>query len=136
MTAYRDLPCGWSPAPEDVYSDLHMWRKFLSRPALRAGSSFAVTTLKFGARQWDGLPPSALVTALARYEARLRDPGERAALRATALDAAARKVRPRYLPAWIAEHPAGGLRASRIRVGGALARRCRKVASRVGGGAR
>ena len=135
-TAYRGLPRGWSPAPEDVYSDLHMWRAFLAQPGLRVGSTFAVTALKFGARQWDALPPSALASALAKYEARLRDPGERAALRVAAFDAAARRVRPRYLPAWIAERPSTGLRASRIRIGGAFARRFRGVASRVAGGAR
>lgn len=136
MTAYRGLPRGWSPAPEDIYSDLHMWRAFLAQPGLRVGSTFAATALKFGARQWDGLPTAALTSALGAYEARLGDAEERTALRAGALDAAARKVRPRYLSAWIAEDPASGIRAARLRVGGALARRFRGVASRVAGGAR
>lgn len=30
MEAYRALPVGWSPAPSDIYTDLHMWKKFLS----------------------------------------------------------------------------------------------------------
>jgi hypothetical protein len=30
MAAYRALPVGWSPAPPDVYTDLHMWKKFLA----------------------------------------------------------------------------------------------------------
>jgi hypothetical protein len=29
MGAYRALPIGWSPTPREVYTDLHMWRKFL-----------------------------------------------------------------------------------------------------------
>lgn len=30
MAAYRALPVGWSPAPLNVYTDLNMWKKFLS----------------------------------------------------------------------------------------------------------
>jgi len=30
VAAYRALPVGWSPAPLDIYTDLHMWQKFLS----------------------------------------------------------------------------------------------------------
>lgn len=29
MASYRALPVGWSPAPPNVYTDLHMWMKFL-----------------------------------------------------------------------------------------------------------
>jgi len=30
LTAYQALPIGWSPAPPNVYTDLNMWKKFLS----------------------------------------------------------------------------------------------------------
>lgn len=127
MSAYRSLPHGWRPAPEGVYSDLHMWRQFLEQPDLRFGSTFAVTALKFGAKQWDGLPPAVLAAALAHYQDRLRRPGEARALRAAALDAAAWSVGPRQLPRWVMEHPGIGVRATSIRVGSALRRRARKI---------
>lgn len=47
MEAYRRLPNGWSPAPDDLWTDLHMWRKFLQTPDLTFGSRFAVTACQF-----------------------------------------------------------------------------------------
>ncbi|AXS41234.1 glycosyltransferase family 2 protein [Breoghania sp. L-A4] len=49
MAAYRKLARGWSPAPEDLWSDLHMWRKFLERDDLTFGTRFSVQGIKFPA---------------------------------------------------------------------------------------
>src|SRR4051794_1262915 len=38
LAAYRSLAEGWAPAPPDVWSDLHMWRKFLQRDDLTFAS--------------------------------------------------------------------------------------------------
>lgn len=35
MAAYRALPFGWCPAPDGLWTDLHMWRQFLAQPRLR-----------------------------------------------------------------------------------------------------
>jgi glycosyltransferase involved in cell wall biosynthesis len=53
LEAYRALPIGWSPAPEGVWTDLWMWRKFLALPGLRLRTWFKPTTLGFpaGSRQ-------------------------------------------------------------------------------------
>jgi hypothetical protein len=47
LETYRRLPVGWSPAPEGMYSDLAMWRKFLALPDLSAGTRFVFTSLHF-----------------------------------------------------------------------------------------
>jgi succinoglycan biosynthesis protein ExoW len=49
LSTYRRLPIGWAPGPADVWSDLHMWRKFLSLPDIRVGTSLCVTSIKFAA---------------------------------------------------------------------------------------
>jgi len=49
LSAYRCLPVGWSPAPPDVWSDLHMWRKFLQRHDLSFGTRFTVQSAKLAA---------------------------------------------------------------------------------------
>jgi glycosyltransferase involved in cell wall biosynthesis len=43
--AYLKLEEGWSPAPPNVWSDLHMWRKFLRHDAIRCGSRLSFTNL-------------------------------------------------------------------------------------------
>ena len=42
LEAYRRLPVGWSPAPSDVWTDLHMWRKFLARVDLAFATRLSV----------------------------------------------------------------------------------------------
>lgn len=49
LTAYRRLPTGWSPAPPDVWTDLHMWRKFLACPDISFGTRLAVESVKLSA---------------------------------------------------------------------------------------
>lgn len=78
LQAYRALPVGWSPAPLDLWTDLFMWRKFLRHPGLTYASRWAVTSLKFGADDWQGIEPEELAGIIASEAARLRDPLRRA----------------------------------------------------------
>jgi hypothetical protein len=55
LETYRRLPCGWSPAPEDVPTDLAMWRKFLKSSGIAAGTRFVFTSIHFAVpdrRSW------------------------------------------------------------------------------------
>jgi glycosyltransferase involved in cell wall biosynthesis len=49
LATYRQLAVGWSPAPPDIWTDLAMWRKFLSHPNIRVGTRFTVTGIHFPA---------------------------------------------------------------------------------------
>ena len=49
LSAYRRLPVGWAPAPPEIWSDLHMWRKFLALPDIRCATRFDVSTISFPA---------------------------------------------------------------------------------------
>ncbi|CAN7178113.1 glycosyltransferase [Rhizobium rhizogenes] len=49
LETYRKLPVGWSPAPEGLWTDLAMWRKFLTLPGIKAGSRISATSLHFPA---------------------------------------------------------------------------------------
>lgn len=55
LDAYRRLALGWSPAPVEIPTDLFMWRKFLLTPGLRFRTSTRISSLKFGAQDWDAL---------------------------------------------------------------------------------
>ncbi len=50
MAAYRRLSQGWSPAPQDIWTDLYMWRKFLRTEGLTFGTRIAVTACHFSAK--------------------------------------------------------------------------------------
>ena len=45
LDAYRRLPHGWRPAPEDVWTDLYMWRQVLELPGVRARTGTRITAL-------------------------------------------------------------------------------------------
>jgi glycosyltransferase involved in cell wall biosynthesis len=49
LAAYRRLPVGWSPAPPGIWSDLHMWRKFLAMREFRFETRFSFEAVKFAA---------------------------------------------------------------------------------------
>lgn len=50
--AYAKLPEGWAATPDGVPTDLHMWRKFLSTPGIRIGTTMCATALHFPAPCW------------------------------------------------------------------------------------
>ena len=51
LSTYRELPVGWSPAPETLPTDLYMWRKFLACGDLIFGTRFSVQGAKLGANR-------------------------------------------------------------------------------------
>lgn len=72
MDAYRHLPEGWAPTPPDIWTDLHMWRKFLRCEGLRFGTLFKSTTLVFS-RPVNDISNEAQAQIF-RWEAMLRNP--------------------------------------------------------------
>ncbi len=46
---YLDLEEGWTPAEVGVWSDLHMWRKFLRRQDISSATRFSLTNLHIAA---------------------------------------------------------------------------------------
>jgi hypothetical protein len=77
MSAYRQLATGWSPAPSDLPTDLHMWRKFLSNGRMRIGTRFAIQSLVFPTTLRTNLSEKTRVGELAAFAERIRDPGAR-----------------------------------------------------------
>ena len=47
--AYLKLEEGWNAAPPDIWTDLHMWRKFLRNDKITCGSRFSFTNLHIAA---------------------------------------------------------------------------------------
>jgi len=92
LETYRALPVGWSPAPEGMFTDLFMWRKFLALPGIRCATHLAPTTLAFPQalrRAWPLSRRRDEITALA---AQIAKPGFREQLFRNALAAAARRT--------------------------------------------
>jgi glycosyltransferase involved in cell wall biosynthesis len=77
LSAYRTLPEGWSPAPADMASDLFMWRKFLARPELRAGTRYGVTSAHFAAPYRSGWTMEQRAAEIRDWAQRLADPAFR-----------------------------------------------------------
>jgi glycosyltransferase involved in cell wall biosynthesis len=77
LEAYRGLPEGWAPAPAHVWSDLHMWRKFLRMESFVFATRAEVTAVVIAT-------PHRLDATLEQrqdenraYLERIRDPGRR-----------------------------------------------------------
>jgi hypothetical protein len=49
VESYRKLAEGWAPAPDDVWTDLWMWRKFLQQDGLRFATEFKITAISLPA---------------------------------------------------------------------------------------
>jgi hypothetical protein len=45
LDAYRRLSQGWGPAPPDVWTDLHMWRRFFRTEGLTFGTRMSITAI-------------------------------------------------------------------------------------------
>jgi len=80
LAAYRRLPWGWRPAPEGVWSDLHMWRQFIDLPGFRGVTDTELTYLAFPSPTWGELPAEERLSSLASWSERIRDPAGRARL--------------------------------------------------------
>jgi len=83
--AYLRLPRGWFPAPLDLQSDLHMWRRFLAEPWCRVRSAMQVTTLRFGAKGRPGWTAAQRAEELRAWSVRAGEPGFATWLAATAV---------------------------------------------------
>lgn len=96
LAAYRALPVGWSPAPQGIWSDLYMWRKFLAQPGLRFASQPVATGFGFPAVLRGEMSLEQRLAESAPYAARLGDVGFREALwRAALLELGTRDLRLR-----------------------------------------
>jgi glycosyltransferase involved in cell wall biosynthesis len=77
LAAYRALAEGWAPAPDDVPTDLHMWRKFLRDGRIRTGTRFAVQSAGFPTPMRLGWSIERREREIAGYAKRLGDPDAR-----------------------------------------------------------
>jgi hypothetical protein len=91
LETYRALPVGWSPAPPGVFTDLHMWQKFLALPGVRCATRFAATSLTFPQALRRDWPLERRRDEIAAAASQIADPGFRDRLFREALSAAARQ---------------------------------------------
>lgn len=77
LDAYRRLPEGWTPAPSEVWTDLHMWRKFLRRDDMKFASRGVVTALQFPALRRRTMSLEDRAAENERWHRRIQDAGER-----------------------------------------------------------
>jgi len=80
LATYRRLPVGWSPAPSGTWSDLHMWRKFLSLPDITCATRFAFTCLHIAAGSRTHTSDQQRAEENRRFLEDIRDPKRRDAL--------------------------------------------------------
>ena len=86
LTAYRSLAVGWSPAPVDVWTDLHMWRKFLAAPGLRFASGGRPTVVHFPSPFRTEMTPHDRLDEMRSWWERLQMPGGWQVFRDQAVD--------------------------------------------------
>lgn len=92
METYNRLPVGWSPAPTELWSDLFMWRKFLSLEGLHAGTRFVSTSVHFPASIRTEWSLERRVQETTRYAELIRDAGWRRELQQRGLRLPARTL--------------------------------------------
>jgi glycosyltransferase involved in cell wall biosynthesis len=118
LSAYRRLDEGWAPAPDGVWSDLHMWRKFLARDDFAFATRMTVSALQFPTPPRRGMTLAERAAEMAAWRSRLAEPAGRAALAEAAwraavheaLDAAARYDRLVSARSWRMTAPLRRLR--------------------------
>jgi hypothetical protein len=77
MDAYRRLPVGWAPAPTDIWTDLHMWRKFLAMENLTFATRAMVTAIHFATPHRVGVTLEQRKEEIGVHFAQIRDPRAR-----------------------------------------------------------
>ncbi len=87
MSAYWRLPIGWSPAPEDIWTDLHMWRKFFARNDILCGTRHVVQAVALPDPLRSHMSLDERASENRTVAERLRDPAERDAFAKRALAA-------------------------------------------------
>ena len=80
LKAYRRLPEGWAPAPAEISSDLHMWRKFLAMEGLTFATRAAASSLTLASPVRAAMTPEERGTENRTWLARIRDPQQRDAI--------------------------------------------------------
>jgi glycosyltransferase involved in cell wall biosynthesis len=105
LSVYRDLAEPWAPGPEEMYSDLHMWRKFLRHPGIRLMTRHRATGLKFGTPLWQDQTLEERGAAVAAVAADLEDPAKLASYRAEAKRRVARCIKIGRFPYFLALDP-------------------------------
>lgn len=73
--AYLKLKEGWSTTPEGIWTDLYMWRKFLSVYGERSGTLKRVTSLHFPAYERTNMSVQERDEELAFYYDKVLEPG-------------------------------------------------------------
>jgi hypothetical protein len=89
MDLYRRLPHGWRPGPEDVWSDVHMWRQTLSVPGCRAVSGTRPTSLHLTSARRTEADADERLAELASWARRVAEPAGREQIRHEVADALA-----------------------------------------------
>jgi glycosyltransferase involved in cell wall biosynthesis len=77
LQAYRRLPEGWSPAPASIWTDLHMWRKFLAREDMIFSTRMEIAGLCFLAPLRKEMSLAERVAENRRWSQQIQDEGER-----------------------------------------------------------
>jgi glycosyltransferase involved in cell wall biosynthesis len=85
LDAYRRLAERWAPAPSDIWSDLYMWRKFLSAPAMKVATRHVITSLSFPTPDRRGWTIADRRAEIERYADEARTAAGRSRIRADAL---------------------------------------------------
>jgi hypothetical protein len=87
LAAYRQLPVGWSAAPVDLLTDLHMWRKFLVMPGITFGTRMSIQGIKLSQGGRRNMSLEARTAEMKVAAALYSDGKERANFRAEAIRA-------------------------------------------------
>lgn len=80
LSTYRRLPEGWAPAPPEIWSDLHMWRKFLALEGISVGSRSSIQALCLHNSLRREMTPAQRLQETTRWAQVVSDPVRRAAL--------------------------------------------------------
>ena len=89
---YFDLPHGWRPAPESIWSDLFMWRQFINHPGCRFAGLPLTTSISFPRSLRREYSVEQREAELADWFPRLSLPEEAERLSLAALQAAAAEL--------------------------------------------
>jgi GalNAc5-diNAcBac-PP-undecaprenol beta-1,3-glucosyltransferase len=111
LQSYRALPDGWSPAPPGMWTDLHMWRKFLAVPGLRLVTGGRPTLLHFPSSSRPGTDSADRLAEIETWVRRLQDPGGWAELRRGATERLSLRAAALHKQLWIATGELGELRS-------------------------
>lgn len=92
LSAYRKLPEGWSPAPQNLATDLFMWRKFLRQEGITPGTRIAIANATFPTSDRRDWSIERREAEMAGWSMRLMDPLFRERFNQLAFAVAAREA--------------------------------------------